>query len=99
MEYVSVSCSEMLKGKEKLSDVQCIKQPLVYCNCRMPSSFSNEIIQCGKCRSGIILEICVRVEDLRRGYTRQLCCTQQLQATNCPVCLKNYCCVQQAARL
>ena len=35
--------------REKRSDVLCIKQLLVYCNYRMPASFSNEIIQCGKC--------------------------------------------------
>ena len=36
----------------------------VYCNCRMPASFSDEMIQCGKCGKWYHLEICVRVEDL-----------------------------------
>ena len=35
--------------KKEVMTVLCIKELLVYSNYRMPASFSNEMIQCGKC--------------------------------------------------
>ena len=37
--------------------------------------------------------------QLRRGYTRQHCCTQQLQATNRPVCLRMLLCATSGTPL
>ena len=52
--------------EKKRSDVRCIKQlhVPVYCSCRMPVSFSNEMIQCRKCGKWSYLDICGRVEDV-----------------------------------
>ena len=67
----------------------------------------NVIVQNGTCSidtnniDSVILssQMLVCVVTLRQGCIRQLWCTQQLQATNCPVWSFEYCCVQQVACL
>ena len=53
-----------------------ISQPVhVYCTCRMPASFGNHMIQCGKCHRWYHLDLCVVVSEQATKAKSQWFCS------------------------
>lgn len=59
-------------GRES-SRIRYSQELLVYCNCRMPDCFSEEMVQCKKCREWYHIAVCVSVKKIQEKWYCRRC--------------------------
>ena len=70
-EVVSFPMKKVHVGRDNKSRARYTQKVKVYCDCRMPGSFSESMVQCSKYKKWYRLDKCVHVADL----TTKWCCS------------------------
>ena len=65
------------KGRENKARAKYTEEVKVYCDCRMPKTFSEKMVQCGQCKTWYHLEKCVFDIDLDKKWQCHACNTHK----------------------
>ena len=61
------------QGRERKGKVRLSETIEIYCTCRMPKSFSQEMVQCDQCLKWFHLVTCVKVNQCDQKWYCDLC--------------------------